>query len=115
MLDYGFAGYKRVIVLKKGDKLGKSIPVKLGMQDEVEIAAGSGLSMLIKPGQEAQLTIEVELPDEVTAPVEAGSALGVIRVKLGDSVIAKLSAVAAQEVPMPGMLASFLRLFANWR
>ena len=115
MLDYGFAGYKRVTVLKKGDKLGKSIPVKLGMQDEVEIAAGSGLSMLIRPGQETQLSIEVELPDEVTAPVEAGCALGVIRVKLGDGVIAKLSAVAAQEVPMPGLLASFMRLFANWR
>ena len=115
MLDYGFAGYRRVTVLKKGAKLGMRVPVKLGMQDEVEAAAGSGLSMLLKPGQETQLSIEVELPDEVHAPVYEGDALGVVRVLLGGSVVAKLTAVAAQEVLMPGLLASFVRLFAHWR
>lgn len=115
MLDYGFAGYRRVTVLHKGDLLGKAVPVKLGMQEEVQIAAGSGMSMLLKPGQEKQLSIEVELPQEVPAPVAQGDALGIIRVKLSDNVIAKLPAVAASDVDMPGLLASFVKLFRNWR
>ncbi|MBP3646397.1 MAG: D-alanyl-D-alanine carboxypeptidase [Clostridia bacterium] len=115
MLDYGFAGYKRVTVLHKGDLLGKSVPVKLGMQETVEIAAGNGMSMLLKPGQEKQLSIEVELPDEVPAPVHEGDALGIIRVRLSDSVIAKIPAVAACDVEMPGLLAAFVKLFKNWR
>ena len=115
MLDYGFAGYKRVTVLKRGDLLGRTVPVKLGMQDEVEIAAGRGMSMLLKPGQEKQLSIEIELPDEVQAPVREGDALGIIRVKLGDGVIAKLPAVAHSDVEMPGLLAAFLKLWKNWR
>ena len=115
MLDYGFAGYKRVNVLQKGDLLGKSVAVKLGMQDTVEIAAGNGMSMLLKPGQEKLLSIEVELPQEVPAPVSKGDELGIIRVKLSDSVIARLPAVAASDVDMPGLLAAFLKLFKNWR
>lgn len=115
MLDYGFAGYRRVTVLQKGDRLGKSVPVKMGLRDEVEVAVGRGLSMLLKPGQEKQLSIEVELPEEVDAPVAEGDALGVVRVKLGDSIIARLPAVASCDVDMPGLLAAFVRLFANWR
>ena len=115
MLDYGFNGYKRVILLKKGDRLGKSVSVRLGMADRVEAAAGSGLSMLMRLGQEKQLSMEVELPQEVAAPLSAGDALGVVRVKLGSQVIAKVAAVAAQDVPMPGLLAAFLQLFQNWR
>ena len=115
MLDYGFNGYKRVTVLQKGDRLGQKVKVHLGMQDEVDAAAGSGLSMLIKLGQEKQLSLEVELPEEVEAPLKAGDALGVLRVKLGDRVVARLAAVAAEDVGMPGLLEGFLRLLTNWR
>lgn len=115
MLEYGFAGYKRVDVLRKGERLGKTVRVKLGLTDGVEAAVGSGLSMLLRAGQEKQLSLEVELPDEVTAPIQAGDALGIVRVKLGDNVIAKLPATAAEDVPMPGLLAGFMMILRNWR
>ena len=115
MLDYGFANYKRVVLLQKGDRLGKNVRVRMGMQDEVEAAAGSGVSMLIRPGQEKLLSLEVEIPEEVNAPVKEGDALGVVRVLFDGEIVARLSAVAAWDVDMPGLLASFVRLFANWR
>lgn len=49
------------------------------------------------------------------APLKAGDALGVLRVKLGDRVVARLAAVAAEDVGMPGLLEGFLRLLTNWR
>lgn len=115
MLDYGFAGYKRVTLLNSGDRLGQKVKVRLGMADEVETAVGSGLSMLMKLGQEKQLSIEVELPETAEAPIKAGDALGVVRVKLGDRVIAKLPAVAAESVEMPGLVEGFLTLIRGWR
>ena len=115
MLDYGFSSYKRVTVLQKGDRLGQQVKVHLGMQDEVDAAAGSGLSMLMKLGQEKQLSLEVELPEEVEAPLKAGDALGLIRVKLGGRVVARLAAVAAEDVGMPGLVEGFLRVLTNWR
>ena len=115
MLDYGFANYRRAVILNKGDRLGKTVRVRLGLQDEVEAAAGSGISMLIRPGQEKQLSLEVELPQEVNAPVSAGDALGVIRVKLNNEVVAKLAAVAASDVSMPGLLQGWMKIVENWR
>ncbi len=115
MLDYGFGSYKRVTLLQTGDKLGKTVRVHLGMQEEVEAAAGNGVSMLIRPGQEKQLSLEVELPEEVEAPIHQGDTLGVVRVLLNGEIIAKLPAVAAADVAMPGLLDAFLKLFTNWR
>lgn len=115
MMDYGFASYRRVTLLQTGDLLGKTVRVRLGMQEELEAAAGSGVSMLLRPGQEKQLSLEVELPQEITAPVAKGDTLGVVRVLLNGEVIARLSAVASQDVGMPGPLEGFVRLFANWR
>lgn len=115
MMDYGFASYRRVTLLQTGDLLGKTVRVRLGMQEELEAAAGSGVSMLLRPGQEKQLSLEVELPQEMTAPVAKGDTLGVVRVLLNGEVIARLPAVASQDVGMPGLLEGFVRLFANWR
>lgn len=115
MMDYGFATYRRVQILRTGELLGRQVPVKLGGVDQVEAAVGSGLTMLMKAGQEKQLTLEVELPQEVQAPVAAGDTLGMVRVLLGGRIIAKLPAVAATDVPMPGLIEGFLRLLTNWR
>lgn len=115
MLDYGFAGYKRVQLLQNGERLGQRVKVKLGMTDEVDTAVGSGLSMLLKLGQEKQLSIEVELPEEVEAPIQAGDTLGIVRVKLGDQVIAKLPAVAAEDVGMPSLVEGLLMMVRCWR
>lgn len=115
MLDYGFANYKRVTVLRKGDRLGQRVAVRLGMAQDVEAAVGRGMSMLLRPGQEKELSLEVELPAEVSAPVRAGDTLGMIRVRLGESVIARLPAVAAEDVGMPGLLEGFFRVVNNWR
>ena len=115
MMDYGFASYRRVTLLKTGDRLGKTVRVRLGMQDELEAAAGGGVSMLIRPGQEKQLSLEVELPEEVNAPIKQGDTLGVVRVLMNGEIIAKLPAVASEDAGMPGLLEGFVRLFANWR
>ena len=47
--------------------------------------------------------------------MRAGDTLGMIRVRLGESVIARLPAVAAEDVGMPGLLEGFFRVLNNWR
>ena len=115
MLDYGFVNYKRVTVLRKGDQLGQRVACPLGMAQDVEAAVGGGPGTLLRPGQEKELSLEVELPAEVSAPVRAGDTLGMIRVRLGESVIARLPAVAAEDVGMPEALEGFFRVVNNWR
>ncbi len=115
MLDYGFTSYSRVTVLKEGEYLGMQVPVALGERDAVDAAIGTGLSMLLKPAQKKELSMQVELADSLQAPVTEGQTIGVIRVYLSGREIAKLPAVAAYAVPMPGLLESLRRIVDGWR
>lgn len=115
MLDYGFATYRRVTIAREGDLLGQQVQVTRGSQDTVDTALGSGLSMLLKMGQEKQLAMEVELPESVQAPVLKGDTLGTVRVLLDGKVVAKLNCVAAQDVRLPGFMEGFIKILDTWR
>ena len=115
MMDYGFANYNRVQVAKTGDLVGVQVPVKLGARDAVDVSLGSGLSLLLRNGQQSQLSFETHLPESLNAPVEAGEPLGTVQVLLTGQPIAELPAVAAQSVRLPGLLEGFFRLLENWR
>lgn len=115
MLDYGFANYQRIAIANKGDLLGESLPIHGGAADTVELALGSGLSMLLKNGQQSGLKLELALPDYADAPVAKGDVLGTVNVLLDGQVIAKLNCVAAADVPRPGFIEGLYRILNNWR
>ena len=115
MLDYGFANYQRIAIANKGDLLGASIAVKGGAADSVELALGSGLSMLLKNGQQSGLRLELCLPESISAPVQAGDIIGTVNVLLDGQIIAKLNCVAASNVPRPGFIEGLYRIWENWR
>ena len=115
MLDYGFANYQRVAITNKGDLLGETLPIHGGAADTVELALGSGLSMLLKNGQQSGLKLELALPDYAEAPIVEGDVLGMVSVLLDGQVIAKLNCVAADDVPRPGFIEGLYRILNNWR
>ena len=115
MLDYGFANYQRVAIANKGDLLGETLPIHGGAADTVDLALGSGLSMLLKNGQQSGLKLELSLPDYAEAPVAQGDVLGLVNVLLDGQVIAKLNCVAATDVPRPGFIEGLYRILNNWR
>lgn len=115
LLEYGFANYKRVDLFRTGDLIGQSVAVQRGSSETVEAAMGSGLSMLLKSGQEKSLKMEVELPERLQAPVKKGDVIGTVRVRLNNQLIAKLNCVAASDVPLPGLAEAFYRIFGAWR
>lgn len=115
MLDYGFASYQRVIIANQGDLLGEQLPVHGGAADTVELALGSGLSMLLKNGQQSSLKMELAIPDYTDAPVAKGDVLGTVNVLLAGQIVAKLNCVAATDVPRPGYIEGLYRILHNWR
>ena len=115
MLDYGFANYQRVSIAIKGDLLGESLSVRGGAADTVELALGSGLSMLLKNGQQSGLKLELALPEYVEAPIAKDDVLGTVNVLLDGQIIAKLNCVAAVDVPRPGYIEGLYRILNNWR
>lgn len=115
MLDYGFANYTRRVVANTGDPTGKTVRVKGGARDEVEVSIGRGLSMLLKNADKGKLSLEVVLPESVKAPILAGDTVGMVNVLLDGAVVASLPAVAAQDARIPRMLEGYLKILDNWR
>ena len=110
MLEYGFAGYKLFAPVVPGDALGMDVSVRLGAEDQVGAVCGGGVNLLLRKGEEKNITLEAALTESVAAPVRKGDMLGEIRVKQGDAVVAVVPAVAGENVELPGIIASLLRI-----
>ena len=110
MLEYGFSGYLLFSPVNPGDALGFDVPVRLGAQDTVPAVSGGGCSLLLRKGEEREITLEAALAQQVGAPVVAGDMVGEIRVKRGEETLAVLPAVAGRTVELPGFVGALVRI-----
>lgn len=115
MLEYGLTNYRRTNIIARGEMTGYSLPVEHGARESVNIASGKGLSVLLKSGQEKLLSVELSLPQSITAPMQQGDAVGEIHVLLDGRQIASLPAVLSEDVRLPGFIEGFVRILKGWQ
>ena len=107
MLDYGFANF--ALIEPELPEV-SSVPVKLGVADSVNAVPASDGKMLIDKSQKASVSTEVQLEEEVTAPVSKGQRLGTMTVKAGDRILAEIPMVAEEGVEKLTWGQMYLRL-----
>ena len=110
MLEYGFANVQLFTPIGEGDSLDMTVPVRLGGRDSVSVVSGGTGALLLRRGEQSGISLEAALLERVTAPVNRGDALGEIRVRRGDEILMTIPAVAGEDVALPGMLNSLLRI-----
>jgi len=98
LLNYGFGAYTTVNLLEKDGAFPTVLPVKNGRTPELEIEVRNAERFLLTKSQAANLNYRCELPDEVTAPIDDGQEVGVLRVYAGEEEIAALPITAAYRV-----------------
>ena len=96
LLDYGFATYALITPTAPED-LGQ-VRVRLGEQPKIQPILDSAEPVLMEKSLQGQVTTEVELEQEVTAPVEKGQKLGTLTIKAGDQTVATVPIVAPERV-----------------
>jgi len=96
LLDLGFAGYATVTA-----ELPESmaVPVKLGASDFVQAIPSETGPLLVEKSQKSAVTTEVQLQEQISAPVSKGQQLGTVTVRVGEQVIKQYPLVAADTVP----------------
>ena len=108
LLDYGFAGW--TVTEPETPEL-MPVPVKNGMQTEVEIEAEAALPMLVKKGSESEVRCEVSISESLEAPVEMGQEAGVLTYTLGGEVLQirkVLTKAAVEKITLPSALTVLL-------
>lgn len=97
LLDYGFANYENVTAQLPEDAP-QTLPVTRGTTEAVTLQYDAPRRCLMPKGQGEALQITLELPETLTAPVEAGSRVGTVYLRNGEELLQTFSITAAQDV-----------------
>ena len=109
LLDYGFASYTLVSVYP--DSPLAPIPVLLGEQGQVQPQLARECRLLVRKGQEGQITTKVTLAQDLAAPVEQGQTVGEMEVSLDGQVrdaVPILSAQGVERLTIPKIFSRLL-------
>ena len=110
MLDYGFANY--AVYTPKVDKAAL-IPVRVlrGVEVRVDSVMDELQPLLIKKGQEKNITQTLTLAEDLEAPVYERQVIGILSLTIEGNVAAKYEIYAARAVPRLGLLQAFAKIF----
>lgn len=107
MLDYAFQN-NEAKPLVKTDSVFKALPVVYGNLSQLSLVPGENYYITAPKNSDfGNLTIKCRLPDEVRAPVSAGSVIGSLTILKGDEILKEIELLAKEDIyyvepPKPG-------------
>ena len=110
LLSWGFNNFSRVPLVETGERMGKVV-LDWGIEPEVGVLAQDTIVAVLTPEQEKRLVRHLELPEELPAPVVAGTELGKLRVSLGDSLLAVVPIHAEKSIGRMGLWDKLMTYF----
>lgn len=96
LLSYGFSNY--TLVSAEPDDVLLPIAVKMGSTETVQPELGTVQKLLVSKSQVAGITKEVEMVEELKAPVMEGDVLGRLKLTANGEVLAEIPIVAGYSV-----------------
>ncbi len=96
LLNYGFSNF--ALVQPAPEEEIPAVPVTLGREEAIVPVLRETQPLLIDKAKAASVQTEVTVDESVTAPVEKGQQLGLLRVTAGNETIAELPLVAPERV-----------------
>lgn len=106
LMNKAFIDYKMVTPVKAGAVVAQA-PVTAGRAKTVPVMAARNASALVKRGEDKNVKVAFQ-PGVVKAPIKRGQPVGTILVQRGNQTLAKIPAVAAQDVAKQSWWKRFL-------
>ena len=98
LLNYGFRNFILKEVLKKGGTV-KTIPVKGGKFDTVELIAQDSVVITVPAREKESIKITESIPAQIAAPIKKGAVVGQVSVEEGGKQIRQVNVLAKNDVP----------------
>lgn len=111
LMDLAFERYESVTMLLAGDTAGE-LRISHGDADTVQAVLADDLTGVVPKGTIPQ--VEIDLPEEAEAPIQAGQRLGTARLTAGGAVIAEAELTAASAVARDDFPARWTLYWRNW-
>ena len=113
LLDYGFANYTSKSFGSKGDII-QEVEVNKGIDKTVNAVLEEDACVLIKKGDNGNITQNVVINEKISAPIKQGDILGKIEFKAGEEVILEKILVAENDVAKSTMWNITTNLYLKW-
>jgi D-alanyl-D-alanine carboxypeptidase (penicillin-binding protein 5/6) len=108
LLEWGFAHYQRIDVVRKGEPVGRPVQVVNGTIAQLTPVAGQTLSLLRRRDDDRDLQLHYQLPATLTAPLKRQQPIGEIVVEERGELVGVVPALSPVAVAATGMLSAAL-------
>lgn len=98
LFNYAFNTYENKPLIKAGEELEEKINVRGSRQEKIGVCAENTLSAFIRKGKGENLDVEMNLPEEVKAPVAQGDVIGEAILYRDGVELARTNLIAAEDV-----------------
>lgn len=113
LLDYGFANYEYISTSVK-DKVVQNVPILKGLEKNVNLVYESTTGGIVNKSSSKKVTSEVQINENIEAPINKGDVLGKVNFYLEDKMIASSNLVAQNEVKKMNTFNMFEYVLDSW-
>ena len=113
LLNWGFRFYETHKLYEPGKPVAQ-LKVWKGKADQVQLGVAQPLLVSVPRGRYAELKPAMEVPKSLVAPIEAGQAIGTVKVSLDGEVVAQAPLVAIGAVEEAGFFKRLWDAFWMW-
>lgn len=97
LLDYGFSSYESCKLSNSADVV-KTITINQGVESTISAVCSDTRTALIKKGQQSKIVQEVNVPDNISAPISQGEKIGEINYFLDGTQIGSVDIVSDKTI-----------------
>lgn len=120
LLQWGFDHYELFEYASSGTFI-DSVAVEGGFGESVDAILASDAATVVEEAQKNSITVDIDLPDKIKAPVYQGQKIGELRLLDGNNVVKKVDLLAQTSIEEKtfvrvifNKLTALFKLFANW-
>ena len=111
LLAWGFTQYRWVDLGSSKRPKPQQIKVLKGQKRMVRIRLKDDVRALVRRGEEKRISMKLELPEAIPAPIHAGQKVGHVTYELGGNKLGGVDLVAAEPVKKLGFFQSLIQLW----
>ena len=106
LLQYGFSAFDLFEYADAGQFIA-TVPVEKGTAPAVDVQLAQHAALAVKPDEYSQVTVELDLPEKIKAPVYEGQKIGEVVFFIGDKGAKTVDIVASKSVTEATLTGSF--------
>ena len=112
LLNYGFNNYKKYSIINGSEK--KNISIDKAEKEIAELKYEDSVDLLLSENEKANLKIENELPQNITAPINYGDSVGIGKIYTGNTLLKTVKIISAENIEKIGVEYNIKKLINQW-